>query len=336
VEISDYLRIIWRRLWILILVPLLAGGAVAWLVLREPIKYDVTATVAAPAVVGGQSTNQYSGSTGPKAFVANFTAAVTSPIIVNQVAKETHVLPGNIRDNLLVEPLGESSLIQVTYTTVNKDKAAPVARAAASDTIRFLFRTQVTLAEQTFAEARKAVAEADADLSKFYKDTGLVLPERTYDIKEQEISSLEQRELSERAAGNLTAASALSEAISQRRAELAQLAPRVATYKNLVERRTNAQTRLSTAQQGVEAAVAQYKAADPAQVVTLNQVKPVSRLYGLLRKAVPAAGAGLFLAVGLVVLLEAVSRRPRRDPRRDSPNSSSSQPVTTGSSSYHT
>ena len=33
-EISDYLRIIWRRLWILLLVPLLAGGVVAAQVLR--------------------------------------------------------------------------------------------------------------------------------------------------------------------------------------------------------------------------------------------------------------------------------------------------------------
>ena len=59
-EISDYLHIIRRRLWILILVPLLAGGVVAALVLRQPLKYDATATVAAPAVVGGQSTNHAS------------------------------------------------------------------------------------------------------------------------------------------------------------------------------------------------------------------------------------------------------------------------------------
>ena len=39
-EISEYLRIIWRRLWILLLVPLLAGGVVAAQVLREPTKYD--------------------------------------------------------------------------------------------------------------------------------------------------------------------------------------------------------------------------------------------------------------------------------------------------------
>src|SRR5215217_8332494 len=110
VEISDYLRIIWRRLWILLLVPLLAGGVVAAQVLREPPKYDATATVAAPAVVGGQNTNQYSGSTGPKAFVSHFVAAIGSPRIVNQVAKETGVLPRSIRGGLTAAPIGDSSL----------------------------------------------------------------------------------------------------------------------------------------------------------------------------------------------------------------------------------
>jgi capsular polysaccharide biosynthesis protein len=336
VEISDYLRIIWRRLWILILVPLLAGGAVAAMVLREPPKYDATATVAAPAVVGGQSTNQYSGSTGPKAFVSNFVAAITSTRIVNQVAKETNVLPRHIRAGLVAAPIGESSIIEVTYTTTRKEDAIPVAKAAASDTIRFLFQTQVTLARQTLAEAQKAVSQADASLQKFYKDTGLVLPERSYDIKEQQISSLQQRELAERAAGNLTAAAALSQAITEQQAELKRLAPQLAIYKSLTERKTNAEGRLNVVQQNVEAAVAQYKAADPSAAITMNQAKPVSRLVDLVRKAGPAAGAGLFLAVGLVVLLEAIARRPGPDRRRDERQaaSSSSQPLTTGSSSY--
>jgi capsular polysaccharide biosynthesis protein len=335
VEISDYLRIIWRRLWILILVPLLAGGAVAALVLRAPPKYDATATVAAPAVVGGQNTNQYSGSTGPKAFVSNFVAAITSTRIVNQVAKETKVLPREVRDGLVAVPIGESSLIEVTYTTTKKDDAIPVAKAAAADTIRFLFQTQVTLAKQTLAEAQKAVSQADAGLQKFYKDTGLVLPERTYDIKQQEVSSLQQRQLAEQAAGNFTAAAALTQAIADRKAELSRLAPQLATYRSLTERKTNAEGRLNLVQQNVEAAVAQYKAADPSAVITMNQAKPVSRLVDLVRKAGPAAGAGLFLAVGLVVLLEAVSRRPRPDRRRDGRQAaSSSQPLTTGSSSY--
>lgn len=335
-EISDYLRIIWRRLWILILVPLLAGGVVAALVLREPPKYDATATVAAPAVVGGQNTNQYSGSTGPKAFVSNFAAAVTSPRIVNQVAKETAVLPRTIRDGLLAEPIGESSLIQVTYTTSNREKAVPVAQAATNATIRFLFQTQVTLAKETLAEAQKAVTKANADLQKFYTSTGLVLPERTYDITAQELSTLQQRELNERTAGNFTAAATIAQAITATETRLRQLAPRVASYQSLVERRTQAQNRYNLAQQNLETATAQYKAADPTEAVTLNQVKAVSRLSDLMRKAVPAAGAGLFLAVGLVVLLEVVSRRPRPGQTRDTVHSSASHPVTTGSSPYHT
>ena len=52
-EITDYLSVIRRRLWILLLVPLVAGGVVAALVLRNPPMFGATASVAAPAVVGG-------------------------------------------------------------------------------------------------------------------------------------------------------------------------------------------------------------------------------------------------------------------------------------------
>jgi uncharacterized protein involved in exopolysaccharide biosynthesis len=336
VEISDYLRIIWRRLWILLLVPLLAGGVVAFLVLRAPVNYDATATVAAPAVVGGTSTNQYSGSTGPKAFVANFVASITSPRIVNQVAKETSVLPRNVRHGLTVAPIGDSSLIEVTYTTNRREKAVPVAQAAASDTIKFLFQTQVTLTRQTLTEAQKAVDKADADLQKFYKSTGLVLPQESYNTKLQDISSLQQRKLDARTSGNITAADAISAAITARKAELARLAPQVATYQRLVDRQNQAENRLNLAQQNVEAAVAQFRAADPASAITLNQAKPVSRTGALVRKVGPAVGAGLFLAVGLVVLLEVIARRPRPDRQRDPRQTASSQPVASGSSSYHT
>jgi capsular polysaccharide biosynthesis protein len=304
-------------------------------VLREPTKYDATATVAAPAVVGGQNTNQYSGSTGPKAFVSNFVASITSPRIVNQVARETGVLPRNIRDGLTAVPIGDSSLIDVTFTTTQREKAVPVAEKAAADTIAFLFQTQVTLARQTQTEAQRAVDQADANLQKFYKSTGLVLPQETYNVRQQEISSLQQRELDTRASGNITGADAIAAAITARKADLAKLAPQVAEYQSLVDRKTQAEGRLNLVQQSVEAAVAQYKAADPKNVITLNQAKPVSRLVGLVRKVGPAVGAGVFLAVGLVVLLEAIARRPRADRRRD-PRHAASQPVASGSSPYRT
>jgi capsular polysaccharide biosynthesis protein len=335
VEISDYLRIIWRRLWILILVPLLAGGVVAALVLRQPPKYDATATVAAPAVVGGQNTNQYSGSTGPRTFVSNFVAAITSPRIVNQVAEQTKVLPRNIRDGLVATPIGDSSLIEVTYTTTKRELAVPVAKAAATATIQFLFQTQVNLARETVTEATKAVDKANASIQHFQRTTGLVLPERIYDIRAQELSSLQQRELEARAAGNYTGAAAIAERIAATEAQLRKIAPQVVTYQSLVARRDQAQGRLNLVQQNLEAATAQFKAADPAEAVTLNQAKPVSRLAELVRKAVPAAGAGLFLAVGLVVLLEVLGRRPRPGHSREAMHAAASHRIPAESSPYY-
>lgn len=311
VEISDYLRVIRRRLWILILIPLLAGGAVAALILSQPKMYAATATVAAPALVGGSQTNQYSGANGTKAYVANFTAAVTAPVIVNRVAEETQMLPGKVSDCLSVAPIGESSLLKVTCQTRNKDKAVPVAKAAASDTIKFLFQTQVTLAQRTLAEAQASVTKADADLATFYKGGGNVLPDEQFRTTLGQIASLQNAQATQQAAGNTTAAASLGAQIATLQAKLAQLSPKVTEFQNLTDRKTTALTQLNNVQQVVESARAQAAAANPAEVVSLNKVKPVSRSSALLKAVLPALGAGLFLAVGIVFLLEVLRRRPR-------------------------
>ena len=78
---------------------------------------------------------------------------MTTPPLVQRIPpSSTSALPRNIRDGLTVAPIGDSSLIDVTYTTTRRDKAVPVAQAAASDTIKFLVETQVTLAKQTLTE----------------------------------------------------------------------------------------------------------------------------------------------------------------------------------------
>jgi len=310
-EISDYLRIIWRRLWILILIPLLAGGIVAALLLRQPTTYAAIATVAAPALVGGSQTNQYSGANGTKAYVANFSAAVTAPVIVNRVATETGVLPGKVTDGLSVAPIGESSLLRVTYQTHTKGKAEPVARAAASDTIEFLFQTQVTLAQRTLTEAQASVTKADAALQTFYRSGGGVLPDEQFRTTLGQIASLQNSQATQRAAGNFTAAASLGAQIATLQTKLAQLSPRVTEFQNLTDRKTTALTQLNNVQQVVESARAQAAAANPSDVVSVNKAKPVSRSAAFLKAVLPAVGAGLFLAVGIVFLLEILRRRPR-------------------------
>lgn len=312
-ELYDYLTAIRRRLWVVLVVPLLAGAIVAALVLSGPTMYRSIATVAAPALVGGSGATQYGGTTGFNAFVANFTAAVTSPRILAKVAAVSGTSTSELQDGITAQRIGDSSLIEVTFTTQHRDRAAPVVKAAASETIRFLFETQVTLAEQTADEARKAVAKADADLAKFFAETGLVLPDKSYEVQAGQIASLEQQQLDLEARGETDAAQRLVTAIHSRQQSLAQLAPKVATYRTLSERKQQALTRLDSLDQAVQQATAQYRAADPALTVTAADAEKVSKGPELLRKAAPAAGAGLFLAIGILVAAELLSQRRRAE-----------------------
>jgi capsular polysaccharide biosynthesis protein len=312
VEIDSYLGVILRRLWILILVPLLAAGAVIVWEFLQPAKYQATATIAAPAVVGGSGANtttQYSGANAPKAFVADFSGAVTSPLILNQVAEKTGAAPGAIKDGLTVSQIGDSSLLQVGYTTSNRDEAAAVLNEAASATIRFLFQTQVTLAEKMVAEARRGVERVNAEQAAFYRKTGQVLPDEAYRIRAQQLADLQRDQVSARSRGEYSQATALESAISAQEQKVAELAPLVATYQSLVERRTQALGRLNVLEEGLERAQAQYSAADPKTVVTMGEVQQAPLLPRLVKKGAPAFGAGLFLAVGIVLLLQLGSRR---------------------------
>ena len=155
-EIGDYLRVIRRRLWILVLVPVLAAGVVAAVLWQQPPKYRAVATVAAPALVGGSAENQYSGPVGVRVFVSNFAAALTAPQVVSKVAEQTQTSEQSIRDNLTAQPILESSLIEVTYVDPQRDRSAEVARAASRETIKFLFQSQVDLARRSVNTADQA------------------------------------------------------------------------------------------------------------------------------------------------------------------------------------
>ncbi len=312
-EIGSYLQVIRRRLWILLLVPLLAAGGVSAWLLRQPPQYEATATVAAPTVLGTSTVSPYSGGGGSKAFVADFQAAITSPLIVVKVAEETGARATDVKGGLVAGPIGDSSLVQVTYRTTNRDRAAPVAQSAASHTIRFLFQTQVILARKTVAEGQKAIDRVNAELAAFYKKTGQVLVDEAYRIKAQQVSDLEREQASAEASGESSTGSALESRIDERKRELAALAPQVAEYQALVDRKEQALTRINLLEEGLERAQAQYDAADPRAVVTVGPVEKVAIAPELVKTAAPAFAAGLILAVCIVLLLELVRGRPQLD-----------------------
>jgi capsular polysaccharide biosynthesis protein len=308
-EIGDYLRVIRRRLWILVLVPVLAAGAVAAVLLLQPVKYRAVATVAAPALVGGSATNQYSGSGGVRVFVANFTAALTAPQVVSKVVEQTHVSEKNVSDNLTAKPIQESSLIEVTYVDTQAARSAEVARVASRETMKFLFQSQVDLARRSVNSAEKGVSDAKSKIDDFIKKNSIVNPEQTYELQEQNLLSLQQRQLEAQAEGNTTLAARLGQAIQVRQAELTKLAPLVASYRDLQQQQDNAEARRNDLQRTLEGLLAQSRAANPDSVVTVSDPEKLSRLMALVRQGGVAFGAGLFLAIAMVFLLELL-RRP--------------------------
>jgi capsular polysaccharide biosynthesis protein len=313
VEITDYLDILKRRKNILIAVPTLAVLLVVGFIVAKPKQYQATATVAAPALVGGASTNQYSGANGPKAFVSNFEAAVTSPPIVDAVARQTGASKGRVKSGLTATEIGSSSLMQVTYQTPKHKEAVRVAQAAAAETVQFLFRTQVQLTEQPVAGAQKALADAQADIANLSKETGLVVPDKDYEVRAQQIATLQSAQAQAIAGGQSATASRLQTQIDQQKQALAAMGDKVQQYQALTDRKNVAVTQLNQAQTNLQLAQGQLAAADPQRVVTVSVTHPVSVIGDVIQKGMVAGFAGLILAVGIIAALELLERSRQPD-----------------------
>jgi capsular polysaccharide biosynthesis protein len=308
VELRDYLDILKRRKNLLIAVPAVAILLVVGLIVVKPKQYQATATVAAPALVGGTSANQYSGANGPKAFVANFTAAVTSPPVVEQVARETGVAKNQVKSGLSANEIGTSSLMEVSYKTAKRKNAFPVAQAAASDTIAFLFKTQVQLAQGPVDAAKANLGSVEGQIADLGRTTGLVVPDKDYEVRAQAIASLQSAQAQALANGQGTTAAHLQTQIDQMKGQLAAIAPQVQQYTALTTQKDAAVTQLNQAQQSLQQAQSQLQAADPKQVVSMSKVHSVSVIGDVIQKGGVALFAGLFLALGIVAALELLER----------------------------
>jgi hypothetical protein len=141
-EIVDYLKSIRRRWWIVLLVPAFAAGIVVWVHSDDPVKYSARATLTARSLIG-HVRSPYVGPNSAEEFAADFEATATQKPIVEAVSQVTEVEPDLIREGLSVTPVsataGISALIDVEYVTTERDRAGPVARQVAMETVRALF-----------------------------------------------------------------------------------------------------------------------------------------------------------------------------------------------------
>lgn len=310
-EIVDYLRVARRRLWVLLGVPLAAALAVGLFIGLSPQRYTGTCYVAAPALVGGAAAQQYTGTQAASQFVAAFKAAATSPKVLDQVAADTGVATGTLRDGLAVAQVGASSQLTLTYEATKRATVEPVLTATARRALDFLFSSQVNIATEQVQAASADVTSATAAIADWEKTNKVSQPDKLYQATLTEIADLRQQKLAMEAVGNSRAVAAATTALDAAQKRLDALGPKLPDYQSLLAQRDAATSALSQARQGLQGARAQAQAADPAQVASVGDVRAVSRVRALATTVLPAAAAGLLLAVLLVVVLELLSRRAR-------------------------
>jgi capsular polysaccharide biosynthesis protein len=308
VEIVDFLHVARRRIAVLIVIPLLAAAAAAAMVLLAPPSYTATTTVWAPALVGGAAGNQYTGSQAVSQFASAFQATAMSPAVRQVVSDRTGVDRNEIASNLTVAQVGASSSMTLTYTDTTDKYVAPVLTELTKETLSTMFGSQVRLAEAQVAAATKDVSTANAAIATWEQKANMVDPKQVYQARIDQINSLLQQQSTLRANGSTTAAAAVGASIASLRATLTSFSAKLAEYTTLTAARDAAAASLTQSQQSLLSARTQLSAADPATVSFTGKVHRVSEAPILLSKVLPVVGAGVFLAVVLVAMLELLAR----------------------------
>jgi capsular polysaccharide biosynthesis protein len=309
-EIIDYLRIARRRIWVLVLVPVVAAVAAAAFILLQPTQYNARAIVLSSTMVGDTS-SPYSGPQGVSQFVAAFNAAAQSPTVRAAVASVTGVTPARQADNVAVGQLGTSSDMTITYTSTKENEVAQVLSATTKQVLTQMFTGRADKAKTERDMAQQSMKDANAALANLNNQYHIADPLRAYQAQLAQVGALQQQQATLRATGNAIGAAALDAPITAAQKVLDGYGPILAAYNDLAAVQQAATNDLTQAQADYRHAVSLQAAAANSDVTYIGDVAPVDRSASLLTTVLPVFGAGIFVAVFLVMILEMLARARR-------------------------
>jgi capsular polysaccharide biosynthesis protein len=310
-EILDYFKAIGRRFWVLVLVPAIAGLLpLAYFVLK-PAQYAVHVTVIPTSLVGGVRSNQYRGSDADKFFANNVAGALRTNTLINQVSQETGVPAKQVRGGLNVKQVDTSGFVQVTYLTAKKKQASPVASAAATDALHFLFQSQYDVAKAGVDAAQKQANQADDGINAISKQTGGQTPDVAYASLSRGLPALQATAAR---AKDPAAAAQINQQVAALQAQLADVSKLQGQYLALLDVRRRAVNLRADAEERAREASVQLAAAAPANALVIGKVHRSFPFGDALQYAVGGAAGGLFVAVGYLFgreVWDGVRRRAR-------------------------
>ncbi|HET6625230.1 MAG TPA: hypothetical protein VFG63_02470 [Nocardioidaceae bacterium] len=317
-EIFDYLKVARRRLWVIVVIPLLAGAGVLGYWQLSAKDYQATAYVFAPDLLAGTG-SQFSGPAGVANWVNEFTATAVSPRVTRRVAAQADIPVADIKQGLEVTQLEASGQLQVSFSWTDGAVANKVVEGVATATPRALFRPRLAQAEHALAESESSLEESYQDSLAAATARGNTRPDLLYQGRMSTLVDLENAR-ADIPAGDVAATRAADAQITRVKEQLAALEQEVVEYQNLNAQRKAATTVLARAQEEVQSAQTAYDGASGA--VTLLPVQPPRLASVLLNGVLAAVVAGLVIAFCLVAALEILrTRRPTTPEPAESPTS---------------
>jgi succinoglycan biosynthesis transport protein ExoP len=291
--ITEYVRLLWRWAWLLILLAVLAGGSAYYLSRRQTPIYQSTAL--AMINVATSSTDVTTSLYLAQQLGASYSEIMTTRSVLDSVAQQLggKILPGSVQ----VTPISGTQLISVTVTDIDPARAASIAN------------TIVTV----FSEQNQAGQAARyADSKKNLQDQMDVLDQQIQTIS-TDLAALGQEIQNDNTALTAllnTTTAGLTQEQKDKQASLIQQAQ--STLQSKVSQQTQMQTTLQNYRTSYTILLQSYESIrlaesqsstgvllkDPA-VPAKNPISPQPFRSGLL-----AAVVGIFLGAGIVFLIE--------------------------------
>jgi uncharacterized protein involved in exopolysaccharide biosynthesis len=315
-EIRDYVGRAGWRLWVLLLVPLAAGGAAFALLADTPTQYEADTVLTVPSTVAGGAS---SGSVAQ--YMANFEQAITSDPVVTKVAGIVDRAAEEVRSGLDVTQLGSSNLVRISYRGPDRGDASTIVDEATRTTFDLVAQIQLPFG-QTLEVLKSRVRSTQADLDAaearledFLVVNGLVLPREEYLMVASDIARLED-ELAQAVPATPTAT--LEAELRDRRQQLQQLGAKIPEWERL-------QADVDRANEDLDAAQDELRLTEDQLAHVLPQTAPVSteqipEMQTIGKGVGVAVAAGFFVAMVVLLLLPSKrSHEPRRAVRVTEP-----------------
>jgi hypothetical protein len=299
-EIREYVGRAGWRLWVLLLVPLAAGGAAFALLADTPTQYEAVTVLTVPSTVAGGAS---SGSVAQ--YMANFDQAITSDAVVAKVAGLVDRDADEVRAGLDTTQLGSSNLVRVSYRGPDRGDASTIVDEATRSTFEVVAQIQLPFG-QTLEVLKSRVRSTQADLDTaearledFLVANGLVLPREQYLMIASDVVRLED-ELAQAAAVGAPIADLEAELLD-RRQQLRQLGAKIPEWERL-------QADVDRASEDLDAAEDELRLTEDQLALVRPQTTPVStervpEMQTIGRGVGIAAAAGFFVAMVLLLLL---------------------------------